>query len=143
MDAHVEGMVFASVEHPPVFGGKVKSCDAQAPLQIAGVHQTIPIDPFQPPCGFQPLGGVAVIADNTWAAFQGRKKLNVVWDNGPNQTYDSDEYKKELYTTAHQPCKVIRAHGDIDSAFAKGGPSFEAPYFVPLLAHPTMERRER
>jgi isoquinoline 1-oxidoreductase subunit beta len=139
MDAHVEGMVFASIEHPPVFGGKVKSYDAQAPLQIAGVHQTIPIDPFQPPCGFQPLGGVAVIADNTWAAFQGRKKLNVVWDNGPNQTYDSDEYKKELYTTAHQPCKVIRAHGDIDSAFAKGGPSFEAAYYVPLLAHASME----
>jgi len=139
MDAHVEGMVFASIEHPPVFGGKVKSYDAQAPLQVAGVHQTIPIDPFQPPCGFQPLGGVAVIADNTWAAFQGRKKLNVVWDNGPNQTYDSDEYKKELYTTAHQPCKVIRAHGDIDSAFAKGGPSFEAAYYVPLLAHASME----
>jgi isoquinoline 1-oxidoreductase beta subunit len=139
MDAHVEGMVFASIEHPPVFGGKVKSYDAQAPLQIAGVHQTIPIDPFQPPCGFQPLGGVAVIADNTWAAFQGRKKLNVVWDNGPNETYDSDEYKKELYATAHKPCKVVRAHGDIDSAFAKGGPSFEAAYYVPLLAHASME----
>jgi isoquinoline 1-oxidoreductase subunit beta len=139
MDAHVEGMVFASIEHPPVFGGKVKSYDAQAPLQIAGVHQTIPIDPFQPPCGFQPLGGVAVIADNTWAAFQGRKKLNVVWDNGPNETYDSDEYKKELYATAHQPCKVIRAHGDTDSTFAKGGPSFEAAYYVPLLAHASME----
>ena len=139
MDAHVEGMVFASIEHPPVFGGKVKSFDAQAPLQVRGVHQTIPIDPFQPPCGFQPLGGVAVIADNTWAAFQGRKKLNIVWDNGSNETYDSDEYKKELYATARQPCKVIRAHGDVDSVFAKGGPSFEAEYYVPLLAHAPME----
>jgi isoquinoline 1-oxidoreductase subunit beta len=139
MDAHVEGMVFASIEHPPVFGGKVKSYDAQAPLQIGGVHQTIPIDPFQPPCGFQPLGGVAVIADNTWAAFQGRKKLSVVWDNGSNETYDSDEYKKELHATARQPCKVVRAHGDVDSAFAKGGKSFEAAYYVPLLAHASME----
>jgi isoquinoline 1-oxidoreductase beta subunit len=139
MDAHVEGMVFASIEHPPVFGGKVKSYDAQAPLQVGGVHQTIPIDPFQPPCGFQPLGGVAVIADNTWSAFQGRKKLNIVWDNGPNESYDSDEYKKELYATARQPCKVVRAHGNVDSAFAKGGPSFEAEYYVPLLAHAPME----
>jgi isoquinoline 1-oxidoreductase beta subunit len=139
MDAHVEGMVFASIEHPPVFGGKVKSYDAQAPLQIGGVHQTIPIDPFKPPCAFQPLGGVAVIADNTWAAFQGRKKLNVVWDNGANETYDSDEYKKELKATARQPCKVVRAHGDVDSAFAKGGPSFKAEYYVPLLAHAPME----
>ena len=141
MDAQVEGMVFASIEHPPVFGGKLKSYDAQAPLQIAGVHQTIPIDAFQPPCGFQPLGGVAVIADNTWAAFQGRKKLNVVWDNGPNETYDSDEYKKELQATARQRCKTVRASGDVDSAFAKADQNqvYEADYYVPLLAHASME----
>src|SRR5207302_3106660 len=62
MDAHVERMVFASIEHPPVFGGKVKSYDAQAPLQVPGVRQTLAIDSFQPPCGFQPLGGIAVNA---------------------------------------------------------------------------------
>jgi isoquinoline 1-oxidoreductase beta subunit len=139
MDAHVEGMVFASIEHPPVFGGTVKSYDAQAPLQVAGVHQTIPIDPFQPPCAFQPLGGVAVIADNTWAAFQGRKKLNVSWDNGPNESYNSDEYEKELWKAARQPSKVIRTHGDVDLAFAKGGQIYEADYYVPLLAHASME----
>lgn len=139
MDARVDGMVFASVEHPPVFGGKVKSYDAQAPLQVAGVHQTIAIDPFQPPCGFQPLGGVAVIADNTWAAFQGRKKLNVVWDNGSNETYNSDEYKKELHATARQPNKVVRAHGDVDSTFANAEHVYEADYYVPLLAHASME----
>jgi len=139
MDAHVEGMVFASVEHPPVFGGKVKAYDSEAPLQIAGVRQTIPIDAFQPPCGFQPLGGVAVIADNTWAAFQGRKKLNVVWDNGSNETYNSDEYKKELQTTARQPNKVVRAHGDVDPVFAKAQHVYEGEYYVPLLAHASME----
>ena len=90
MDAHLEGMVFASVEHPPVLGGKVKSYDEKAPLQVKGVKQTIPIKPFTPPHHFQPLGGVAVIADNTWAAFQGRKKLNVSWDNGANASYNSD-----------------------------------------------------
>ncbi|HVI07461.1 MAG TPA: molybdopterin cofactor-binding domain-containing protein [Candidatus Binatia bacterium] len=139
MDARLEGMVYASIERPPVFGGKVKSYDAQAPLQVAGVQQTIPIDPFQPPCGFQPLGGIAVIADNTWAAFRGRKKLNVVWENGPNETYDSDAYKKELLATAHQPNKVVRAQGDAEAVLAKADQVFEADYYVPLLAHAPME----
>jgi len=77
MDARVDGMVYASIEHPPVLGGKVKSYDDKEPLKVAGVSQIIPIDPFQQAPAFQPLGGIAVIADNTWAAFQGRKKLNI------------------------------------------------------------------
>ena len=139
MDARLDGMVYASIEHPPVLGGKVKSYDERAPLQVAGVQQTVPVDPFKPPCGFQPLGGVAVIADNTWAAFQGRKKLNIAWDNGPNETYNSDTYEKELQETARKPGTVIRNEGDVDAAFAKGGTVFEGDYYVPLLAHASME----
>jgi isoquinoline 1-oxidoreductase beta subunit len=82
---------------------------------------------------------VAVIADNTWAAFQGRKSLNVVWDNGPNESYDSDEYKKELQETARKPGKSVRNEGDVEAAFTKGGKTFEADYYVPLLAHAAME----
>ena len=137
MDARLDGMVYASVEHPPVLGGKVKSYDEKAPLQVKGVKQTIPIKPFTPPHHFQPLGGVAVIADNTWAAFQGRKKLNVAWDNGPNASYNSDQYKKELHDTARKPGKVVRNIGDVDAAFAKGGKIVEADYYVPHLAHAT------
>ena len=88
---------------------------------------------------FQPLGGVAVIADNTWAAFQGRQKLNIEWDNGPNETYNSDEYKKTLQDTARKPCKVVRSKGDVDAEFGKGGKIIEADYYVPLLAHAAME----
>src|ERR1700676_3884281 len=139
MDARVDGMVYASVEHPPVLGGKVKSFDDKEALKVAGVRQTVPIDPFQPPPAFQPLGGVAVIADNTWAAFQGRKKLNISWDNGPNETYNSDTYKNELRETSHNPCKVVRNVGDADAVFAKGGKFHEADYYVPLLAHAAME----
>jgi len=58
-------MVYASVEHPPVLGGKVKSYDDKEALKVAGVRQTVPIDPFQQAPAFQPLGGIAVIADNT------------------------------------------------------------------------------
>jgi isoquinoline 1-oxidoreductase beta subunit len=139
MDARIDGMVYASVEHPPVLGGKVKSYDDKEALRVAGVRQILPIDPYQPPPAFQPLGGIAVIADNTWAAFQGRKKLNISWDNGSNEGYNSDSYKNELRATSHNPCKVVRNIGDADAAFAKGGKVYEADYYVPLLAHASME----
>jgi isoquinoline 1-oxidoreductase beta subunit len=138
MDARLDGMVYASIEHPPVFGGIIKTLDDQETLKVAGVHQTIRIDPFKPPAAFQPLGGVAVIADNTWAAFQGRKKLKITWDNGPNESYDSVEYKKELRDTAHKPGKVIRSVGDSDKVFPTEN-VYEADYYVPLLAHAPME----
>jgi isoquinoline 1-oxidoreductase beta subunit len=139
MDARVDGMVYASVEHPPVLGGKVKSYDDKEALKVAGVRQIVPIDPFQQAPAFQPLGGIAVIADNTWAAFQGRKKLNILWDNGPNETYNSEAYKTELRATSHNPCKVVRNIGDADAVFAKWGKVYEADYYVPLLAHASME----
>ena len=139
MDARMDGMVYASVERPPVLGSKVKSYDDGEALKVAGVRKTVAIDPFQGAPAFQPLGGVAVIADNTWAAFQGRKKLNIAWDNGPNETYNSDSYKNELRVTSHNPCKVVRNVGDADAEFVRGGKVYEADYYVPLLAHAAME----
>ena len=139
MDARVQGMVYASVERPPVLGGKVKSYQDQSALQVPGVRQTVLIEPFKPPHGLQPLGGVAVIADNTWAAFQGRKRLSIVWDNGPNAAYNSDQFKKELQATARQPGQVVRNEGDVDAEFARAGKTYEAEYYVPHLAHATME----
>ena len=82
IDQRVDGMLYASVERPPVFGGKIRSYDDKDALRVRGVHQSVAIPPFDPPCAFQALGGIAVIADNTWAALQGRQKLKVVWDNG-------------------------------------------------------------
>jgi isoquinoline 1-oxidoreductase beta subunit len=139
IDKRVEGMLYASIERPPVFGGKVKSCDDKEALKVRGVHQTVAIPPFVPPCAFQALGGVAVIADNSWAALQGRQKLNVVWDNGSNASYDSAKYHDELKATSHGPCKVIRNAGDVEAEFAKGGKTVEADYYVPLLAHASLE----
>jgi len=141
IDAKVEGMIYASVEHPPVYGGKVKSYDEQEALKVSGVHQTMLIEPFKPPAAFQPLGGVAVLANNSWAAFQGRKKLKITWDNGANEGYDSAEYKKELLETARKPAKVVRSVGDANATLAAvpGSNAIEAEYYVPLLAHATME----
>ncbi len=139
MDVRVDGMLYAAIAHPPVLGGKVKSVDDAATLKVIGVKKTIPIEPFKPPHAFQPLGGVAVIADNTFAAFKGRKNLKIEWDNGSNASYDSADYKKELMQTARQPGKVVRTVGDPDAEFAKGGKIVEAEYFAPHLAHASME----
>ncbi len=139
MDVRVDGMLYAAIAHPPVLGGKVKSVDDSATLKVAGVKKTLPIDPFTPPHAFQPLGGVAVIASNTWSAFKGRKQLKIDWDNGANTSYTSADYKKQLQKTARQPGKAVFSSGDPDAAFTKGGKIFEAEYFAPHLAHASME----
>ena len=139
MDAKLDGMIYASVEHPPVVGGTIKSVDDKQALAFPGVKQTIRIDTFKPPVTFQPLGGVAVIADNTWSAFQGRSKLKIEWDNGPNAAYNSDQFRKTLEQTSRQPGNVFRNIGDVDAAFAKAGKVVEAEYYTPHLAHASME----
>src|SRR5580692_8521920 len=140
MDAKMPGMVYASIEHPPVIGGKVTSVDDADARKVRGVQQTVQIDRFTGTTyGFQPLGGVAVIADNTWAAMQGRKKLKINWDLGANANYDSDSFKAELIETARKPCKVVREIGDVDKAFAAASKTHEAEYYCPMLAHASME----
>src|SRR5271165_4990260 len=139
MDATMPGMVYASVEHPPVLGQKIKSYDDKNALKVRGVKQTLTIETFKPPHHFQPLGGVAVIADNTWAAFQGRKALKIDWDTSPHSVYNSDPFRKTLESTSRQPGKVVRNLGDVDAEFAKGGKIIEAEYYTPHLAHASME----
>ncbi len=138
-DTRMEGMLYASVAHPPVFGSSVKSVDDKAALSVAGVKQTATIDAFKPPIAMQALGGVAVLADNTWAAMQGRKKLKIEWEKSPHAVWNSDAYKKELQETARKPGKVVRENGNVDAAFAKGGKVVEAEYYAPMLAHASME----
>ena len=139
MDATMPGMVYASIEHPPVLGQKIKSYDDKAALKVPGVRKTLTIDTVTPPHLFKPLGGVAVIGDNTWATFKGRKALKVEWDSSPNSSYNSDAFRKTLESTSRQPGKVVRNVGDVDATFAKGGKIIEAEYYTPHLAHASME----
>ena len=138
-DAKMDGMLFASVVHPPVFGSAVKSVDDSAALKVAGVKQTATIDAFKPPVNMQALGGVAVIADSTYAAFQGKKKLKIEWTKSEHDVWTSDAYRKYLEDTARKPGKVVRENGDVDAVFAKGGKIIEAGYYAPMLAHAAME----
>jgi isoquinoline 1-oxidoreductase beta subunit len=139
VDAKIPGMVYASIERSPVLGGKLKSYDDKETKTVRGVQQTVVIPGFTPPHGFKALGGVAVIANNTWAAMKGREKLKIEWDAGDNAVFDSVKYKESLLETVRKPQKVARNIGDVDAEFAKGGKTHEAEYYVPLQSHAPME----
>src|SRR5205823_3319627 len=142
-DTRMDGMLYARVLHPPVLGSTVKSVDDKAALAIKGVKHTATIDTFKPPVLFQALGGVAVLADNTWAALQGRKKLKVEWEESAHRVFNSGAYRKELQETARKPGKVVREVGNVDTAFAQGGKIVEAEYYAPLLEIGRASCRER
>jgi isoquinoline 1-oxidoreductase subunit beta len=106
---------------------------------VPGVKQTATIDPFKPPILFQAHGGVGVLATNSWAAIQGKKKLKIEWTDSPHKVYSSDAYKTELQAASRKPGKVVREIGSVDDAFTKGGKIVEAEYYAPMLAHASME----
>ncbi|ROO35437.1 acylaldehyde oxidase [Pseudomonas sp. AF76] len=138
-DVHFDGMLYAVVARPPVYGGKVKSVDSSAALKVPGVVKVLQIEPRPLPSEFQPLGGVAVVAKNTWAAMKGREALKIDWDDGPNAGYESVAYRKELEAAALKPGKVVRNAGDVDDALAKADSTLEATYYLPHLSQSPME----
>ncbi|WP_236186854.1 xanthine dehydrogenase family protein molybdopterin-binding subunit [Pseudomonas protegens] len=138
-DVHFDGMLFAAVARPRVYGGKVKSVDDSAALKVPGVIKVMPIDSRPLPSEFQPLGGVAVVASNTWAAIKGRDALRIEWEDGANAGYDSIEYRKQLEAAARQPGKVVRSTGNLDEALKDAESSLEASYYLPHLAQAPME----
>jgi len=139
LDIYRDGMVYASVEHPPVVGGTVKSLDDKAALAVKGVSQTVAIDAPKPPLLFQSLGGVAVIGNSTWATMQGRKQLKVEWNDGPHANYTTESFRAAMIDKVKQPAKVARNLGDVNAQFGKGGKIIEAVYYTPMAAHAAME----
>jgi isoquinoline 1-oxidoreductase beta subunit len=138
-DVMLPGMKYAVVARPPVVQGKVASFDSSAAMQVPGVEKIVPIDGTPPPAKFAPLGGVAVIASNTWAAIKGRDALKIVWDDGPNKDYDSAAYRTMLEANVRKPGKVERNEGDADAALASATKVVAREYYVPHFSHATME----
>jgi isoquinoline 1-oxidoreductase beta subunit len=138
-DVRLPGMLYAVVARPAVYGGKVVSVDSSATIKVPGVVKVVQIEPSAPPANFNPLGGVAVVAKNTWAALKGREALKIVWDDGPNASYDSTAYRATMEAAARSPGKVVRKEGDFDAAYAKAVKKVQAEYYLPHLAHATME----
>jgi isoquinoline 1-oxidoreductase beta subunit len=139
IDARVPGMKFAVIARPPVVGGKLVSFDPKDALAVPGVERVEQVQAWPWPSKFMPLGGVAVIARNTGAAIMGRDALKVVWDDGPNKTYDSDAYRKAMHETASKPGNVVRNDGDAEAALKSAARVITAEYYLPHLAHASME----
>ncbi|MEM0577055.1 xanthine dehydrogenase family protein molybdopterin-binding subunit [Flavobacterium polysaccharolyticum] len=137
IDKRIPNMKFVAIARCPVTFGTVKSFDKKAALKIRGVIDVIEIPRIAKPFG--PLGGVAVIASNTWAAFEGKKALTIEWNYGSNASYTSADYQKTITEGVLQPGKVAKSIGDIDQAFAKAHQIVESTIQLPLLAHAPME----
>jgi isoquinoline 1-oxidoreductase beta subunit len=139
IDAKVPGMKFAVVARPPVFGGKMVSYDASATMKVPGVEKVVVIEGTPAPAKFAPLGGVAVVAKNTWAAMQGRDALKITWDDGPHAVYDSAAYRAQMEETASKPGLVVRNDGDAEKALASAAKVVTAQYYLPHISHAQME----
>jgi isoquinoline 1-oxidoreductase beta subunit len=128
LDVYVPDMLTAVVAHPPTFGGKAKSIDDTATRAVKGVRGVFDVG-----------SGVAVVAENFWAARQGRERLRVEWDLGPNAETSTDALFASYRQLAGSPGLVAKKVGDAEGALGKAARKLEADYELPFLAHAPME----
>ncbi len=128
MDVRLPGMLTAVVARPPLFGATVKSFDAAKARQVPGVRHVVQVPT-----------GVAVVAENTWAAIKGRDALAIQWDESQAERRGTKELMAEYRTLAEQPGNVARKRGDIGAGFAGAAKTLEARFDFPYLAHAPME----
>ncbi len=138
-DVILPGMKVAVIARPAVWGGKVVSVDDSAALKVPGVERVVRIPETPIPGAYMPLGGVAVVAKNTWAAMKGRDALKITWDDGANGAYDSKTYKATLEGSVRKPGSAGRSIGDTTAALASASRKLTAEYYVPHLSHAQME----
>ncbi|MGR3199106.1 MAG: molybdopterin cofactor-binding domain-containing protein [Paracoccus sp. (in: a-proteobacteria)] len=140
IDVRRDGMLYAVIARPPVFGGRIASLDDSAALAVPGVERVITIEPPTVPTEFQPLGGVAVVARNTWAAIQGRNALQIEWEDGEHGSYSSEDFRAELEQAVQTPDgKLVLNRGDVEDALSKASDRITAEYYIPHLAQAPME----
>ena len=128
IDTRLPDMLYAAVAVCPVFGGTVKSYDAQKILGRRGVHSVVPIE-----------NGVAVVADRFWRAKEALAALPIEWDYGPNAGTDSAQFRQAYRDALDGPAAVARNDGDTAAAMTNAARVVEALYEVPHVAHATME----
>jgi isoquinoline 1-oxidoreductase beta subunit len=128
IDIRLPGMLVATVAHSPRFGGKVASFDAAAAKAVPGVVEVVQIS-----------RGVAVVAQNTWAAIKGREALQVSWDDSGAETRSSAALFAEYEALAKQDGKIALQRGDAKAALGKAAKTLEATYRFPYLAHAALE----
>jgi isoquinoline 1-oxidoreductase beta subunit len=128
MDVKLPGLLTARVVRCPVFGGKVASFNADKAKAVPGVRFVTPIS-----------SGIAVVADNYWAASKGAQALEVTWNEGALASLNSADIMKKYAELAQQPGKVARNDGNADTALNSAPRKIDRVYDAPFLAHATME----
>jgi isoquinoline 1-oxidoreductase beta subunit len=138
LDVRVPGMLYAVIARCPTFGGKALRFDAAKAKAVPGVREVVEIRPTGPDGAFAP-GGVAVVAESTWAAIQGREALGIEWDPGPNKEESTAALRSRMERLLAAPGKLCRNDGDCESVLAKAAKKIEAVYELPFVAHACME----
>jgi len=144
IDVTVPEMLIASIERCPVFGGMLKRYDGAKAEALPGVRAVVALEPspWTGRGGAWAAGcaaGVAVVADTYWHAVQGRRALEIEWDEGEAATLGSDGIRAEFARLAEQAGVEARKTGDAEAALAAATQRVEAVYEVPFLHHATME----
>src|SRR5881628_1231655 len=144
IDVKVPGMLVASIERSPVLGGRVKRVNADKAKALPGVRHVVALEPSSwiGTNGAWAAGcaaGVAVVAETYWQAVQGRRALEIEWDEGEAAGLDSAGIRAQLATLAERPGVVAQTLGDPAAALAGAARAIEAVYEVPFLHHATME----
>jgi isoquinoline 1-oxidoreductase beta subunit len=128
IDVRRPGMLYATVARPPAFGGKVARFDATRAKTVPGVTHVVQIPQ-----------GIAVVASNTWAAMEGRRALQIEWDEGPNASLNTEGIRQLFAALTQKPGAVAEHHGEGEAALARAARRIEAVYEAPYLAHARME----
>ena len=137
IDVRVPGMLFASIEQCPTFGGKLARFDDAAARRVPGVrHVEAAVSGVYDVADIQ---GVVVVADNTWAAFAGRRALEVAWDHGPNAQLSSESIAALYEERGREPGSLVEQAGDVERASRAASKTLDVTYDCPFLAHATME----
>ncbi|MBT8585828.1 xanthine dehydrogenase family protein molybdopterin-binding subunit [Polynucleobacter paneuropaeus] len=127
IDVKIPGMAIASLAQCPVIGGTPRSVDSADAMKVSGVIKVVQIS-----------DGVAVLAKNFYAARKGRDALKVTWNEGAGASISNAGMRKQLESGLTKPGAVIQAKGDATAALGNGK-QLSAQYFMPYLAHSTME----
>ncbi len=137
IDIEVPGMVYASVERCPVFGSKLISYDDAETKKVKGVQQVVKTERVV--FSKTKYDSIAVVADNYWAALQGRKALKIQWDYQGFDKFNSDGYEQKLRELAKTDGLTVHNSGDFDKAYNESPIKLEAFYETPMVSHSTME----
>ncbi len=139
IDVSLPGMKHAIIVRSPVVGGTIKLYDDSEALKVPGVIATHVIEGGTLPPQFKSIGGLAILADNTWAAKRAADLVTIEWNKGPNGDYDSVAYEEQLKSVVQQPGQTVIKRGDVASAMAGAAKTMSADYYIPLQVHAQME----